>query len=160
MTADEVSVDEKACCHHFWTKEYNTTVVTNNSWHNGATTLRITTFRFMKIIIKDLYVTPSISDTQCKNVLPLCWVSFWWVSHIIFCYDECHYAECCGAGIMPHVTIFYADCFNVMLWVWELPEHKNFIFKTIKKALKIIDQLYIFIWAFKTIIWHTLLDNF
>ncbi len=57
------------------------------------------TFSITTLSIRSSYVTLGISDSQHKRplALPLCWVS-----HFIFYYAECHYAErryaeCCSA---------------------------------------------------------------
>ena len=76
----------------------------NRTAHNrSAMTLRIkglfVTLSMMKLIIKWLFVTVNINDTQQNNDLILCWVSCF-----IFCYAECPYAEC------PYDECRYAEC--------------------------------------------------
>ncbi len=45
--------------------------------------------RVLTLSTKGLFATLSINDTQHSSTLQLCWVSCF-----IYCYAQCHYAEC------------------------------------------------------------------
>jgi len=63
-------------------------------------TLSTTTFIIMTLNIKGLFVTLSINNTQ--HALSLCWVSLCSISHFIYCYAMCRYAERRGAILVFH----------------------------------------------------------
>ncbi len=44
-----------------------------------------------------LFSTISINDTEDNKTFPSSLISLCWLSHLIKCYAECHYDECCGA---------------------------------------------------------------
>ncbi len=54
-------------------------------------------------------MTLSINDTKLNNALPLCLVSLWRLSLVIFYYAECRYAECRYAECR-YAECRYAEC--------------------------------------------------
>jgi hypothetical protein len=53
----------------------------------------------MTLSLKGFYVTLSISDSQHNNTAIMFSVVIR-VSHVIFYYVKCRYAECCGAVLI------------------------------------------------------------
>ncbi len=79
----------ECCCHlganlKVNSHKFNTPTQSFKESIIGAMTFSITIFRIMTLSIKGSYLTVSINDTQCNNVLPLCWVWLCWVSRFYY----------------------------------------------------------------------------
>ncbi len=69
----------------------------------GILTLSITTFSIMTLSMNGLHVKIPINDTQRSNALPIV-LSIIMLSVFIYCYAECHCAEC------RYTKCHYAEC--------------------------------------------------
>ncbi len=82
------------------------TIYIPSTMDSGATTLSITTFSIVTLSVKGMSLTLDINVTQHYNALPLCSVYLCLVSHFVYWYAECHFAECCGAPFTNQNIVF------------------------------------------------------
>ncbi len=114
-------------------------------WGNGATTLNITTlsimtFSIMTLNIKGLHVTLSISETQRKNTLPLCWVSFCWM---LLCWISLCWMLLCWMSLCWVYWRPYPNCFYLCLLFLRHPILKNELKIVIRILVKYLQFLHL-----------------